>query len=125
VALARLELADLLGDIDPHLALEEAQAAAATLEKVGARRWGDRAAQVVRKLGGPSRTGRKDGHVLTNREREVLRLIGYGYTNSQIADRLFISIKTAGHHVSSVLSKLGMQGRAEAAAYSATLPPEE
>lgn len=53
---------------------------------------------------------------LTTREREVLDLLASGRTNCQIADALFITTRTAGHHVSTILAKLGVQGRTEAAA---------
>jgi ATP/maltotriose-dependent transcriptional regulator MalT len=53
---------------------------------------------------------------LTSREREVLRLVAEGYSNSQIGDRLFISRKTASVHVSNILAKLGVSTRIEAAA---------
>jgi DNA-binding CsgD family transcriptional regulator len=53
---------------------------------------------------------------LTRRELAVLRLLVDGRTNRQIAGELFISEKTAGHHVSSILGKLEVAGRAEAAA---------
>jgi DNA-binding CsgD family transcriptional regulator len=53
---------------------------------------------------------------LTTREREVLDLLASGRTNRQIADELFITTRTAGHHVSTILAKLGVQGRTEAAA---------
>lgn len=53
---------------------------------------------------------------LTAREREVLELLAAGRTNRQIAAELFITEKTAGHHVSSILAKLGVRGRTEAAA---------
>jgi DNA-binding CsgD family transcriptional regulator len=53
---------------------------------------------------------------LTARELEVLEHIALGQTNRQIADELFISIKTAGVHVSSILSKLGAANRTEAGA---------
>ncbi|MFI2434894.1 AAA family ATPase [Streptomyces sp. NPDC018693] len=53
---------------------------------------------------------------LTNRERDVLRLVSAGRTNRQIAEELFISPKTASVHVSNILSKLGVSGRGEAAA---------
>jgi DNA-binding CsgD family transcriptional regulator/tetratricopeptide (TPR) repeat protein len=54
--------------------------------------------------------------VLTAREREVLALIADGRTNRQIGQALFISGSTAGVHVSHILGKLGVSGRAEAAA---------
>jgi DNA-binding CsgD family transcriptional regulator/tetratricopeptide (TPR) repeat protein len=52
---------------------------------------------------------------LTPRELEVLRLLAGGYTNPQIGEALYISRKTASHHVSSVLAKLGVTTRVEAA----------
>ena len=55
---------------------------------------------------------------MSKRELEVLRLVGYGLTNAQIAERLYISTKTAGHHVGNILSKLGLKNRSEAAAYA-------
>jgi DNA-binding NarL/FixJ family response regulator len=58
---------------------------------------------------------------LTPRELDVLRLVAQGYTNVQIANALFISRKTAGAHVSSILAKLGVARRAEAAAIAERL----
>lgn len=52
---------------------------------------------------------------LSGRELEVLALIADGRTNRQIAERLFITEKTAGHHVSNVLAKLDVANRVEAA----------
>lgn len=52
---------------------------------------------------------------LTDRETEVLALIAQGLTNQQIADRLFVSIKTVRNHVSNVISKLQVADRAQAA----------
>ena len=52
---------------------------------------------------------------LTAREVEVLELVGEGLTNRQIAERLFISPKTAGLHVSNILGKLGVANRTQAA----------
>jgi len=52
---------------------------------------------------------------LTAREQEVLTLVATGATNRQIAERLFISPKTATLHVSNILSKLGVANRVEAA----------
>ncbi len=53
---------------------------------------------------------------LTPREREVLVLVAEGRTNRQIADELFISVKTASVHVSNILAKLGVGTRGEAGA---------
>ncbi len=53
---------------------------------------------------------------LTGREVEVLRAITAGQSNRQIAEGLFISVKTVSVHVSNILAKLGVAGRGEAAA---------
>lgn len=48
---------------------------------------------------------------LTNRQLDVAKLVARGYTNAEIAGRLYISPKTADHHVSAVLAKLGLPNR--------------
>lgn len=55
---------------------------------------------------------------LTNRELDVLKLIGVGKTNQEIADQLFIGIKTVKTHVSNILTKLELQDRTQAAIYA-------
>ena len=55
---------------------------------------------------------------LSDQEKRVLELIGEGLTNRQIAERMFLSEKTVKNYVSSLLTKLGMQRRTQAAAYS-------
>jgi DNA-binding NarL/FixJ family response regulator len=54
---------------------------------------------------------------LTAREHDVLKLLA-GASNQQIADELFISVKTASVHVSHILAKLNVASRGEAAAYA-------
>jgi two-component system, NarL family, response regulator LiaR len=54
------------------------------------------------------------GQDLTRREREILKLMVEGLTNTQIAARLVLSRATVKNHVSSVLAKLGASGRTEA-----------
>jgi DNA-binding NarL/FixJ family response regulator len=56
---------------------------------------------------------------LTGQEKRVLELIGEGLTNRQIAQRMFLAEKTAKNYVSSLLAKLGMHRRTEAAAFAA------
>lgn len=55
---------------------------------------------------------------LTNREKEILLLIAEGKTNQEIADELFIALKTVKVHVSNILSKLEVQDRTQAAVYA-------
>lgn len=55
---------------------------------------------------------------LTERELEVLKLIGQGKSNQEIADELFIGIKTVKTHVSNILSKLQCEDRTQAAIYA-------
>jgi DNA-binding NarL/FixJ family response regulator len=115
-ARARLELARLE---QGELALMQARGALATFERLGARRDADAAAARLRELGVSGRSAPRIEGELTAREREVLALLGEGLSNRAIADRLFISPKTAEHHVGRILGKLGLRSRAEAAAYCA------
>jgi DNA-binding CsgD family transcriptional regulator len=63
---------------------------------------------------GPTRATRENPFGLTPRQMDVLRLMAENMTNSEIADRLFVSSRTVDHHVSAVLGKLGATTRAEA-----------
>jgi DNA-binding NarL/FixJ family response regulator len=58
---------------------------------------------------------------LTPRELEILELIGQGLTNQEIADRLFIEVGTVKNHVHSILQKLDVSSRQDAAAYLAVV----
>ncbi|MBB5147760.1 MULTISPECIES: response regulator transcription factor [Ureibacillus] len=55
---------------------------------------------------------------LTDREMEVLLLIAQGKSNQEIADELFIALKTVKTHVSNILSKLEVQDRTQAVVYA-------
>jgi DNA-binding CsgD family transcriptional regulator len=63
----------------------------------------------------PATSGRARGTGLTPRQLEVLALVAAGLTNREIAQRLFITEKTADAHVSSILAGLGVRSRVEAA----------
>jgi DNA-binding CsgD family transcriptional regulator len=115
---ARLELARAVSAELPELARDEARQAFAAFKELGAARAMDTAAAVLRDLGVGTTAGPRGYGELTARERDVLALVARGMTNAVIARTLFISEKTAGHHVSRILSKLGVRNRAEAAAYA-------
>jgi DNA-binding NarL/FixJ family response regulator len=119
-ARARHALATAQAECGSPLALATAQAARDTFERLGARHDADRAAALLRELGAAGRTSvRGERDQLTAREREVLSLVRDGLSNGEIAERLVIAPKTAEHHVSHVLAKLGVRSRAEAAALAA------
>jgi DNA-binding NarL/FixJ family response regulator len=122
---ARLALARTLRDTDRPVAISEARAALAAFDRLGAVPDADAAAAFLRELGVRGRTGPKNLELLTKREIEVLRLVAKGFSNGEIAERLFISVKTAGHHVSNILTKLGLRSRTEAAAFASIHLPSE
>jgi DNA-binding NarL/FixJ family response regulator len=62
--------------------------------------------------------GEEQFDVLTPRELEVLKLIAEAYTSKQIADALYISIKTVERHRQNILDKLGMRDRVELTRYA-------
>jgi DNA-binding CsgD family transcriptional regulator len=124
-ARTRLLLGRALAAVDPEAAVAEARAALDAFEVMGAARDADEAAALLRSLGARARRGGPsvDG-LLTRREREVASLVAAGLGNREIADRLFITRKTVEHHVSSILAKLGLGGRAELAARASSLLSE-
>ncbi|MFJ3517247.1 response regulator transcription factor [Streptomyces sp. NBC_01232] len=83
-------------------------------------------ARVLERLRDGGRGGRGDDRLanLTEQERKILDLIGEGLTNRVIGERLHLAEKTIKNYVSSLLSKLGMERRSQAAAYVARLQAE-
>ncbi len=87
------------------------------LDSIGAVGTADRLRVALRQEGGlvvpqrPRESTRANPAGLTNRQLEVARLVARGLSNSEIAARLFISPKTADHHVSAVLAKLAVPNR--------------
>jgi DNA-binding NarL/FixJ family response regulator len=73
-------------------------------------------ARVLEKMRNPPHDELDD---LTERERAVLDLIGRGHSNREIAEQLFLAEKTVKNYVTSILAKLGMQRRTQAAAWVA------
>jgi DNA-binding NarL/FixJ family response regulator len=120
-AVARLALAGAVAN-HPELAASEAGGALDVFEHLGAQPGADAAAAFLRAHGRATRPGPRGLGLLTMREQEVLALLRSGLSNPEIADRLVISRKTAAHHVSSLLSKLGVRNRAEAVAFASRQP---
>ena len=103
------------------LAGEEAlRDAFAAFERLGAKPMAARVARRLREFGvaslprGPRGSTRAHPLGLTAREAEVLTLLAEGYTNSEIAERLYLSERTAEHHVSAILTKLDVKSRRDA-----------
>ncbi len=115
-ARVRHDLATTVAATRPDLAVAEARAALAVFDDLGADADADATAALLRTLGVTGRRGGRADGELTRREREVLALVGRGLSNPEIAARLYISRKTAEHHVTNVLTKLGLPNRTAAAA---------
>jgi DNA-binding CsgD family transcriptional regulator len=118
-----LNLAEIQAEREPAAAVAAARAALAIYVGVGSPN-GERASALLRRLGEPARVlppAPSALDLLTRREREVFDLLAEQLTNPEIGRRLGVTPKTAEHHVSSVLGKLGLRGRAEAAVYAMTL----
>jgi len=143
--------------LSPYSLFREAEARAATGDRVGAHRVALEARQAAQAIGfglltariddlerriglvkvtgsraaGPTAPGgapsgvRRVEDELTDRERQVLDLLAQGLSNRQIAERLFISVKTASVHVSNILRKTNTSTRTEAAFLARSFGPIE
>lgn len=100
------------------------QQAFSIADRSGARGTAAAVARMLRELGaariprGARPSTRRNPGGLTRREAEVLELLAEGIPNSIIAKRLFLSPKTVEHHVSSILRKLDVSSRSEAARFA-------
>jgi DNA-binding CsgD family transcriptional regulator len=118
------EAALALADADTE---EPLRLALADLQKMGARPAAAIVSRKLRDLGaqgvprGPRTASRANPAGLSMRELEVLELVASGLRNGQIAGRLFLSAKTVDHHIGSILRKLGVNSRTEAASVAADL----
>jgi DNA-binding NarL/FixJ family response regulator len=108
------EAADALADSDD---VDDVRRAHDQLVALGARPRAQMAARRLRELGardvprGPRASTRANAAGLTARELQVASRLAEGLTNAEIADRLVVSAKTVDHHVSAVLTKLGVSSR--------------
>ena len=115
---ARLEIAHAVASEASDVANDEAQTALAVFRQLGAARAVDSAVALLRKLERGTHAGEPHrGGPLTPREQQVLELVAQGLSNARIAASLVITEKTAGHHVSHILTKLGVHNRTEAATH--------
>ncbi|WP_272898826.1 response regulator [Paenibacillus sp. MMS18-CY102] len=76
------------------------------------------AAKMMNRFRQPQQTAVKAHEQLTEREMDVLKLVAQGKSNQEIADDLFIGIKTVKFHVTNIFSKLGVDDRTQAAIYA-------
>jgi DNA-binding CsgD family transcriptional regulator len=116
-ARTRLHLGRLRAGTVPDVAAEDLQRAFDFFYAVNAAGDAAAAAAQLRQLGlRPARTGTRSLDPLSPREREVFALLGEGLSNSEIAERLYISHRTVEHHVARTIEKLGLRTRGGAVA---------
>jgi Predicted ATPase len=113
------ELADIEARLTRRLGpkrMDEVTLAAAALDLDDAAGYARQQLDIARRTPGPAGNQRPGG--LSRREVEVLRLVADGRTAREIAAQLFISARTAEHHIEHVYTKIGVSGRAAAARWA-------
>jgi DNA-binding CsgD family transcriptional regulator len=106
---------------DRERAQELLKQALATSEELGLTRLIEQARALLASIGSAAESSHRSEsppHGLSERELDVLRLIVAGKSDREIADDLFISKRTVTTHVSNIFNKLGLNTRAEAAAFA-------
>jgi DNA-binding CsgD family transcriptional regulator len=111
-----LDLGLALAEAGSERAIGELKRVAAVASERGAQTVLELAEQRLRSLGVRTWRRRTSAQGLTDREREIVRLIADGASNPEIAQQLFLSRKTVERHVSNLLKKVGVRNRAELAA---------
>ena len=91
-------------------ARELLQESAAIFDTLGAPVWADRARAELARVDGRSRV---QGEGLTATERQVAELVAAGHTNREVADRLFVSVRTVESNLTRIYQKLDVRSRTE------------
>jgi LuxR family maltose regulon positive regulatory protein len=118
---SRITLSEVLKYLNKYAQSEaELNTAMTELKKLGAEKDFERAKYLLKNLNKDNayETG-KDLQEFTGRELEVLRLIAEGKNNEEIAEKLFLSVRTVEKHITNIYSKMGVSGKS-ARAYAAS-----
>jgi DNA-binding NarL/FixJ family response regulator len=110
------DLVDLAGRLEASLGQDEATrwaAAGSELDLNAAATYARNQIEIIRAELAQARTDEPPGG-LSRRELEVLRLVADGLSTREVADRLFISAKTADHHIQHIYTKIAVSNRAAA-----------
>jgi DNA-binding CsgD family transcriptional regulator/tetratricopeptide (TPR) repeat protein len=110
-ARARLELAELSDVLGSEAATELADGCHDVFTRLGAARYRHRAARTLRSLGRVPAPGEASAGALSRRQAEVARLVAEGLTNTEIAERLYISRRTVTTHLENIYRQLGISSR--------------
>jgi len=115
-----VEVAELMGwtrDIDATL-VDRLTAWLATFDRLGAARYAGRALRLLDRFGHPGVAPSRRTAELTPRQLEIAELVAAGMSNAEIAERLFLSVRTVTSHLDHIYTRLGIGSRAALAAYA-------